>query len=269
LSSNPDLAPLPAAAGTRSPRWMSWLVAGVLLAIWQGLASSGWVPSWALPAPGLVLHDGIVAAVSGYGGVTLLGHIGASVLRIAIGFAAAIVVGVPVGMLMARSHFVFHALDPLIQFVRPIPPLAYLPVLVDWFGIHLLPKVVLIFVCTVPIILIGTMSGVKATMPERIRVAQCLGASSRQVFWRVVLPSALPEVFTSMRVGIGVAWTCLVAAEMIAATEGVGWLILNASQELELGYVFVGILVIGLIGYAMDLAIRLAEARWVPWKGRA
>jgi ABC-type nitrate/sulfonate/bicarbonate transport system permease component len=265
-------SPLSGSAGrprASSHRYLSWGVAAALLVIWQAVATWGIVPAWAVPSPWEVLQDGITVAVQGYGGVTLLGHIWTSLQEIGLGFLSALVVGVPLGMMMALSPFWFFTLDPLIQFVRPIPPLAYLPLLVAWFGIDLLPKALLIFICTLPIILLAALSGVRATLPERIRVAQCLGASPRQVFWRVVLPSALPEVFTGMRVGIGVAWTCLVAAEMIAATRGLGWLILNASQELELGYVFVGIFVIGLIGYAMDLLIRLAEAWWVPWKGRA
>jgi ABC-type nitrate/sulfonate/bicarbonate transport system permease component len=248
---------------------MSLVVAVALIGLWEVVAVTGWVPGWALPSPGEVLQDGITVAVQGYGGVTLIGHVATSVTEIGLGFVGAMAVGAPVGMLMARSAFWHAALDPVIQFVRPIPPLAYLPLLVAWFGIDLLPKALLIFVCTLPIILMATASGVAATPPERIRVAECLGATPRQVFWLVVLPSALPEIFTGMRVGIGVAWTCVVAAEMIAATRGLGWLILNASQELELGYVFVGIFVIGVIGYGMDLLLRLAEARWVPWKGLA
>jgi ABC-type nitrate/sulfonate/bicarbonate transport system permease component len=125
----------------------------------------------------------------------------------------------------------------------------------------------LILVGTIPVIIIGTMSGVKSTPALRIAVARTLGATNAQIFRRIVLPSALPEIFTAMRVGIGVAWTCLVAAELIAASSGLGWLVQFAGQALQVGVVIVGIVIIGVIGYAMELAIRKAEQWIVPWRG--
>lgn len=249
-------------------RWlMPWVVALSLLAIWETLAALRVFPAILLPSPLAVGREAIILATSGYGGQVLFTDIWVSVGRISAGFLLAVVIGVPVGLIMASSDPVFTAVDPVIQFVRPVPPLAYIPLLVAWFGIGELPKVMLILLGTLPIIVISTISGVRSTPRHRVQTAQCLGATPFQVFRYVTFPSALPEVFTGMRVGIGVAWTCLVAAEIIAAAAGLGWLIQYAGQELQIGIIFVGITAIGVLGYTMELVIRLIERALVPWKG--
>ncbi len=249
--------------------YVPWTVAAVMVALWWAITHLGWVSATALPSPGSVVHDFIKVALVGYSGVPLLESIIYSMGRIFVGFVLAIIVGVPVGFLMASNEWIFLSIDPLLQFLRPIPPLAYIPVLVVWFGIGEVSKVLLIFFCSIPIIIISAMSGVKMVQETRLRVAQCLGASRWQTFRYVVLPSALPEIFTGMRVGIGIAWTCLVAAEMIAASKGLGWMIEAAGGELQMGVVFVGIVVIGILGYGMELVIRTIEHQVIPWKGKA
>lgn len=255
---------------SKSHLWVPWLVAAVLVFLWWLVTTPLHLfPPIALPSPGSVLHEVMVTATTGYSGVTLWADIGASVGRITAGFLAAVIVGVPIGFGMASNRYVFSAIDPVLQFLRPIPPLAYIPVMVIWFGTGEMGKTVLIFFCTIPIIIISAMSGVKNVQETRMRVAQVFGATPMQQFRYVVLPSALPEIFTGMRVGIGVAWTCLVAAEMIAAQSGLGAMIETAGGELTMSVVFVGILFIGLIGYLMELIIRTIEHRLVPWKGKA
>ncbi len=247
--------------------WATTLVIIGLLVIWQLVSLAGIFPAFALPSPVAVWKSLVEILRQGYGGQTLAADIYVSCLRILIGFVGAIVIGVPIGLMMSRNKFIFDIIDPLLQFVRPVPPLAYIPLLVVWFGIGELPKIVLILVGTIPVIIIGTMSGVKSTPPLRISVARTLGASNAQIFRKVVLPSALPEIFTAMRVGIGVAWTCLVAAELIAASSGLGWLVQFAGQALQVSIVIVGIVIIGLIGYGMELIIRKIESAVVPWRG--
>ncbi|WP_053960159.1 ABC transporter permease [Sulfobacillus thermosulfidooxidans] len=249
--------------------YVPWLVAVLVIVVWWLISALHWVSSTALPSPGSVFHDFISVATIGYSGVPLLTSTLYSMGRITAGFLAAVVVGIPIGFWMASSDWVFLAIDPLLQFLRPIPPLAYIPVMIVWFGIGETSKVILIFFCTIPIIIISAMSGVKSAQETRIRAAQCLGANKRQLFRYVILPSALPEIFTGMRVGIGIAWTCLVAAEMIAASKGLGWMIESAGNELQIGVVFVGIVIIGLLGYGMELIIRSIEHRVTPWKGKA
>ncbi|WP_051622376.1 ABC transporter permease [Acidocella facilis] len=244
------------------------IVLAVALALWEAASLLRLFPPVALPSPGAVWQAFVILFTIGYGGHTIWLDIGASALRVAIGFLGAVAIGVPLGLMMARVDLVFRIIDPFLQFIRPVPPLAYIPLLVVWFGIGELPKVLLILVGTIPVIIIGTISGVKATPPLRLAVARTLGATPRQIFNLVVLPSALPEIFTAMRVGIGVAWSCLVAAELIAADQGLGWLVQYAGQALQVAVVIAGIIVIGSLGYAMELVIRLVEARIVPWRGR-
>jgi ABC-type nitrate/sulfonate/bicarbonate transport system permease component len=252
-----------------SRRWVSLLVIVVAIGVWQLLTAAQLVSPVALPAPASVLHDLQTLLTTGVTDKTLFDDIWVSAFRVAAGFVAAVIIGVPLGIWMARSDVIFNVIDPFMQFIRPVPPLAYLPLLVVWLGIGELPKVVLILVGTLPIIIISTASGVRNTPIGRIRVAQCLGATPLQLFFHTILPSALPEIFTGMRVGIGIAWSCLVAAELIAADAGLGWLVQYAGQQLQVGFIFVGIIVIGLLGYAMELIIRLLERLAVPWKGHA
>ena len=260
--------PLEGGADTGFKRAIPFLVALAVIAIWEVMDLLQVFPAIVLPSPLSVVREIPVLFTTGYGGQSLLTDMWVSTARITVGFLAAVIVGVPVGILMASSEIVFQAIDPVVQFVRPVPPLAYIPLLIVWFGIGEISKGLLIFLGTIPVIVINTISGVRSTPRQRIEVAQCLGASRYQVLRYVVFPSALPEIFTGMRVGIGVAWTCLVAAEIIAATAGLGWLVQEAGQEVQVGIIFIAITAIGLIGYAMELVIRLIERAAVPWKGR-
>jgi NitT/TauT family transport system permease protein/taurine transport system permease protein len=269
--------PAPGAQSRRRPWWRAGEGSGRLivpivtlaltLIIWQFVTAYQLVSPIALPTPTSVWLTAIQLFTTGFAGQTILTDITVSALRILAGFVAAVIIGVPLGLLMGRSAVVFRIIDPLLQFIRPIPPLAYIPLLVVWFGIGELPKVVLILIGTLPVILISTVSGVRGTPPQRIRVAQCLGATPLQLFWHTILPSALPDIFTGMRIGIGIAWTCLVAAEFIAADAGLGYLVQYAGNQLQVGIIFVGILMIGLLGYIMELLIRGLERVVVPWKG--
>lgn len=241
------------------------IVGGLIL--WQIVVMLKLFPPIALPSPIKVWDAFIYLVEHGYGGQSLFTDIWISVARIVVGFVAAVIIGVPIGLAMARNAFVFRVVDPFLQFFRPVPPLAYIPLLVVWFGIGELPKVILILAGTIPVIIIGTVSGVRSTPKLRLSVARTLGASESQIFRHVILPSALPEIFTSMRVGIGVAWTCLVAAELIAADKGLGWLVQYAGEALQVAIVLVGIIIIGILGYGMELIIRIFENRAVPWRG--
>lgn len=247
----------------------SLLVLVLALGVWFAVSASGVFPPYALPSPQAVGQAFVGLAEGGFAGQSILASIGVSLFRLAAGFVLAMVVGIPLGIVMARVRWIYNAVDPLVEFFRPVPPLAYIPLLVVWFGIGETPKVVLIAVGTVPIIIINSMSGVKATPPVRLRVAQCLGATRWQMFRSVILPSALPEIFTGLRVANGVAWTCLVAAELIAAQSGLGWLVESAGQALRVEVVIAGIVLIGIFGYATELIIRFFEKLLVPWKGQA
>lgn len=236
------------------------LVAWQLVAWWQIF------PSFAFPSPVSTYRAFIATSTHGYLGSTLLQDLLISLWRVSEAYAGAVVIGVALGVAMTQSRAVFTVIDPYLQFLRPIPPLAYIPLFVVWFGIGEMPKVLLILVSTLPVIIINTINGVQSTPRYRVELAQNLGASRLQILRRVIFPSALPDIFTGMKVAIGVAWSTLVAAELIAASQGLGWLIEEAGQQLQTGIVVTGIIVIGIMGYLMDLSIRALEHAVIPWR---
>ena len=164
--------------------------------------------------------------------------------------------------------FIRGVFDPPIEFYRPIPPLAYLPLMIIWFGIGETSKVLLIFLSVFAPVALGARSGVRSAGIEQIHAAYSFGATRWQVLRHVILPSAMPEILTAMRIGIGFGWTTLVAAEMVAATRGIGYMVLSASQFLQTPVVIMGIVVIAGIAYLFDLLMRLTERKVVPWKGK-
>lgn len=243
-------------------------VAGLAL-LWWAATHFGWVPPLFLPAPAAVWRA-FVDAWHGklQGGVPLAEHLGWSALRVFGAFALAALIGIPVGILMGVSRVARGLLDPPLEFYRPLPPLAYLPLVVIWFGIDETAKIVVIFLACFAPIAMAARAGARSATREQIAAAWSLGGSAAQVVRHVVLPAALPEILTGLRIAIGFGWTTLVAAEMVAATAGLGQMVLNASSFLRTDVVVMGIVLIGLIAWGFDLAMRALERRLVPWKGR-
>ncbi len=243
-------------------------VAG-LAVLWWAATHWQWLPPLFLPPPDAVWRA-FVDAWHGriQGGLPLAQHLGWSALRVFGAFALAVVVGVPTGILMGVSRIARGLLDPPLEFYRPLPPLAYLPLVVIWFGIDETAKLVVIFLACFAPIAMAARAGVKSATLEQINAAYSLGGSFAQVVRHVVLPAALPEILTGLRIAIGFGWTTLVAAEMVAATAGLGQMVLNASSFLRTDVVVMGIIIIGGIAWAFDLLMRAIERRLVPWKGR-
>ena len=245
------------------------IVIGLIVALWEVVSRSHLVSPVFFPAPTAVLKAFFDVLRTGFYGTTLIENIVTSAARVAVGFLAAAAIGVPLGLAMARNNAVFDVVDPILEFIRPVPPLAYIPLLVVWFGIGELPKIILIAVGTLPMVVFSAVAGVRSTPAERVSAARCFGASEWQVFWHVYLPSSLPEIFTGLRVGVGIAWSSLVAAELIASRAGLGWMIEVAGRELRVTYIFIGIVLIGCLGYLMDLCVRITEHLAVPWRGHS
>lgn len=239
-----------------------------ILGLWSLVAWMGWVKPLFLPAPWTVLQTIIITATDGFANATLLEHTTISFLRVFGAFLLACAVGIPLGLAMGVNRIARGLFDPPIEFYRPVPPLAYLPLMIIWFGIGEVSKVGLIFLSCLAPIALGTRAGVRSTAIEQIHAAYSLGASRWQVISQVVLPSALPEILTATRIGIGFGWTTLVAAEMVAATHGLGFMVLTAANFLQTPVVIMGIVIIAAIAYAFDLLMRWVERRVVPWKGR-
>ena len=239
-----------------------------ILGLWSLVAWMEWVKPLFIPAPWTVLQTIVATATEGFANATLLEHTAISVARVFGAFLLACAIGIPLGLAMGVNRIARGVFDPPIEFYRPVPPLAYLPLMIIWFGIGEASKVGLIFLSCLAPIALGTRAGVRSAAIEQIHAAYSLGASPWQVITQVILPSALPEILTAMRIGIGFGWTTLVAAEMVAATHGLGYMVLTAANFLQTPVVIMGIVIIAAIAYAFDLMMRWIEGRVVPWKGR-
>ena len=239
-----------------------------LVAVWVILTEGGLVDDLFLPAPPL-LWDGFIDLLDGgYRGRTIWEHAGLSLERVLLGFLTGAVVGTLLGLAMGYNRRIEAFFSPLVEFFRPLPQLAYLVLLVVWFGIGETAQIVLLFLTALPVSSIAAMDGVKGVSQQRMQAARALGASEWQVFRYVVFPSALHEIFTGARLAIGVVYATLIAAEIIAGSTGLGWMILDAGRFLRSDYVFVGILVIGIMGLLLDRLLLAVEHHIVHWAGR-
>jgi taurine transport system permease protein len=247
---------------------VSLLTLGALLALWWLVARLGLISPLFLPPPAQVLQQfATLAGPQGFMDATLWQHLAASLQRILIALAAATLCGVTVGLAMGLSPTLRGMLDPLIELYRPVPPLAYLPLMVIWFGIGETSKVLLIYLAIFAPVAMATLAGVQGAKQVRLRAARALGANRWQVLWYVIVPGALPDILTGLRIGLGVGWSTLVAAELIAATRGVGFMVQAAGEFLATDVVLVGILVIALIAFTLELGLRALQRRLTPWHG--
>ena len=252
-----------------SPQFsLSLLSVGVLLLVWWGVTALNLVAPLFLPPPQLVLKKLLlIASPQGFMDATLWQHLGASLTRMLVALFFAALIGIPVGIAMGLSPAIRGLLDPLIELYRPVPPLAYLPLMVIWFGIGETSKILLIYLAIFAPVTLSTLAGVKNAQQVRIRAAQALGASRWQLLRFVILPGALPEILTGLRIGLGVGWSTLVAAELIAATRGLGFMVQSAGEFLATDVVLAGIAVIALIAFSLELGLRALQRRLTPWNG--
>ena len=212
-----------------------------LVAAWALVSNMGWIKPLFLPTPQAVFQQFVEYLTGQANDKPLWQHFLASILRVAAAFWLAVVTAVPVGIAMGMSRVARGIFGPPIEFYRPLPPLSYLPLIIIWFGIDELPKVLLIFLACFAPLALAARSGMKSASQEQINAAYSMGASYGQVVRHVVLPSALPEILVGMRIAIGFGWTTLVAAEMVAANVGLGQMVLNASNFLRSDNVIMGI----------------------------
>lgn len=241
----------------------------VLLAAWFLAARWHLVSPLFLPTPEEVASQFVSAAIDGYADATLWQHVAASLVRIATAALIAAALAIPIGLAMGLNRWAKGIFDTPIEFYWPLPPLAYLPLIIIWLGIGEVSKIVLLTLAMFAPICLSAQAGVRALPIERVNAALSLGASRRQLFTDIVLPSALPEILTGLRIAMGVGWGTLVAAELIASTRGIGFMIMSASHFLATDAVFVGIIVIALWAFVFSLGMRLLERWLVPWKGRS
>jgi taurine transport system permease protein len=239
-----------------------------LLVAWALVSHFALVTPLFLPSPLEVWTQFVSVATDGYANATLGEHLAASLFRIFTALLVAALCAIPLGLAMGLSRWAKGLADPIIEFYWPLPPLAYLPLMIIWLGIGETSKITLLTLAMFAPICLSAQAGVRGLPPERINAALALGGTRWQIFRTVVLPSALPEILTGLRIAIGVGWSTLVAAELIAATRGIGYMIMSAAQFLATDVVFVGIGVIAAFAFLFSLGMRLLERWLVPWKGR-
>jgi NitT/TauT family transport system permease protein len=240
----------------------SILLMCLLIALWWVVVVQ--TESLIFPTPLQVVTGTIELASDG----TLVEHIGASLFRVGAGFLLAVLVAVPMGLWMGRVDGAYRTLNPIFQILRPISPIAWIPLAILWFGVGNVSPVFLIFIAAVFPMIVQTASGVHTIERRYLHAAENFGVSRATLFRQVIVPAVLPEIVVGMRIGLGVAWLVVVAAEMIALRSGLGYMIIdsrNAGNRYDL--VIAGMIIIGLIGLLLDGLMRLLEGlKSVRWR---
>jgi taurine transport system permease protein len=255
--------------GRSIPAWaITALAVAFVAAAWVGATDGGLVNDLFLPTPADLWSATVDLWQNGYKSASLPAHVGFSLMRVLAGFGTGAAAGTLLGLAMGMAPRIDALAAPFVEFLRPLPQPAYLVLLILWLGIGETPKIVMLFLAALPVSAIAARDGVRSVSVERVHAARSLGASRLQVFAFVVLPSAAPEIITGARLAIGIVYATLIAAEIIAGSNGLGWMILDAGRFLRSDYVFVGIILIGLMGLALDGTLVLVERRVVHWAGR-
>ena len=258
----------PSVVQAKGGRIWTWITVSSLLLIWYIVSVFDLVDPIFWPSMGAVWEQLVAISSEGYRQFTLFEHITASLTRVLAGFFFGCLVGIPLGIALSLSRTMNRLFDPIVEFFRPMPPLALIPLVILWLGIEESAKVFLLFLAAIWIMALATRSGVLATNLAKIHAAYTLNANRMQILFKVILPNALPEIFTGMRVSMGVCWGTVVAAELVAAEKGVGMMIMVASKFLATDIVVLGIIIIGLVAYAIDLVMRYLETKLIPWRSK-
>jgi len=244
---------------------ISFVTIAVIISAWSFASAYGAVSPVFLPSPLVVVKSLANVAVNGFVDSMLAEHTLASLLRIFSALAVSLLIGVPAGLAIATSRIGKGILDPVVEFLRPLPPLAYLPLIIIWVGIGEASKVTVISLAMLPPIILSTVSGVKSAPTDFVNAARSFGATRFQLLLHVILPGAIPSILTGTRIALGAGWSTLVAAELVAASQGLGFMIQSAAQFLVTDIVIGGIIVIAAIAFLLELLARLIERFLVPW----
>jgi NitT/TauT family transport system permease protein/taurine transport system permease protein len=252
-------------------RLLSGLLGGLpivaLLAVWYLVTGPlALVPSFKFPSP----EDAYVSLSDllspGYAGATLLGHILSSVGLVLLGFAAATLTGVPLGLLMGWNRWVDAYLNPIFQIIRPIAPIAWIPLTILWFGLGTPAKVFVIWLAAFSPALINTHTGIRNINPVLVEAARVNGATTARLLWDVAIPSALPTIFTGLRISLQACWMVLVAAELVGSFTGLGHIMIIATRDLDPGMILIAMVCVAALGVVMSKLLTLIEREVVPWR---
>jgi NitT/TauT family transport system permease protein len=226
----------------------------------------GLMPAIVLPSPEKVFFTIYEKVLVPVGEEKLFGHIGVSLVRILVGVGIALGLAIPLGILMGWYEDLDSLASPIIEVMRPIPPIAWIPLAILWFGIGLGSKVFIIAIGVFFPTLINTYIGVKFVDPLLIKAAQTLGARDKDILWEVVVPASVPLIVAGVRIGVGLGMMCLVAAELVAASSGLGFLIMLGGDDLKPELSITGMILIGILGLIADRVILGIERRVIYWK---
>ncbi|MDR1975710.1 MAG: ABC transporter permease [Campylobacteraceae bacterium] len=246
---------------------LSFASVSVILALWYIVTKLNLISGVMVPSPQKVFEAFVAILNDGYKNISLLEHLAVSLKRLVIAFLLAVIVAVPLGLASGYNAKIRALFEPIVEFFRPLPPLAYYTLIVLWMGIDDSSKIALLALAAFAPIYIACVSSMQLVKKSYIDSALTLGASKRQLFFYVSFPACLPGIFIGARTALGVAYTTLVAAEMVAAVSGIGWLVLDASRFLRSDIIFMGIFLMGITGILLDQVVRFVEDRVVFWKG--
>jgi ABC-type nitrate/sulfonate/bicarbonate transport system permease component len=203
--------------------------------------------------------------VEGFADGSLVSAIAASLVRVLSGYVLGCSAAIVLGVLMGWFRTFEYIVDPLVEAVRPIPPLAYIPLVIIWVGIDETSRILVIFLASFLTCIVSTITGIKQVPRVFIEAAQTLGAGQTRLFLTIAIPSAFPYIFAGLRVALAASWTTLVAAELVAAQDGVGWLLQNGRRFLRTDLVMVGVVIIGVLAFSMDRGLRYLQRRLTRW----
>lgn len=239
-----------------------------LLIVWTVATTVFGVSPKVLPSPGRLMEHAEVMITQGYSGYPLYVHIAWSLFRAMSGFLLGVALAIPVGLFMGYSPVFSAILQPILGFYRPIPPIAFIPLMIMWFGIGELSKILLIFAASFNYTVLSSAAGMRSVPLQLVRAGINLGLTRRQLFVSVMLPAAMPSILTGVKTSAAISWAILVAAELLAAQAGLGFIIMDAGTFFRISDVFVGIVIVGAIGLLIELLISRVERRLLHWEGK-
>lgn len=232
-----------------------------LLLFWEAACRLQWVDELFLPSPSAVFRRMAIMWDQG----TLAGHVLASARRVMVGFAAATAIAIPLGIFLGTSQRARAAFDPILSFLRPLPSMSWVPLSLLWFGITENQKYSIVFMGTFAPALLYVIEATRNIDPLLIRAARNLGASGSQVMRSVILPASLPQIFSGFKVILGLSWTCVISAELVAAKEGLGFLIMNGKEFFQTDVVVLGMVMISITVLITDVVFRIIENKVLAW----
>jgi NitT/TauT family transport system permease protein len=239
-----------------------------IVCLWAILTNASIISPNSVPTPQTMIESFWEFFVSGYAGISPWETIGMSVGRAMGGLVIGLVIGIPLGLMMGYYAVVNAIFKPVVSFLRPIPALALIPLVVLFFGIGETAKVAVIAFAALLYGVLHSAAGASSVPENYLLLARSLGYSRGKIFFKVVFPSAAPFVFAGIRTATAIAWAVMVAAELIAASSGIGWMISDAANFYRLPFVYVGIILIGVVGLALETLLTLAETRLVHWTAK-